>query len=92
VNEEHTARIKHLIETAGGKLLIGGKVDIEKKTVEPTIILEPRKDSPILMEEIFAPVLPIISFSTIHQAITFVNGRPKPLCVYYFGQPNSANA
>jgi aldehyde dehydrogenase (NAD+) len=48
INKFHTERIKKLIETSGGQIICGGKVDVEKRHVEPTIILEPRKDSQLM--------------------------------------------
>jgi aldehyde dehydrogenase (NAD+) len=49
-------------------------------------------DANLMMEEIFGPVMPIIPINTISQAIDIINSKPKPLTVYYFGEPNSKNA
>jgi aldehyde dehydrogenase (NAD+) len=54
-----------LIDTSGGKLLLGGKSIKETKHIQPTIILEPKSDSAIMEEEIFGPVMPIIPFNSI---------------------------
>ena len=91
MNKVHTERIKKLIEPSGGQIIYGGKVDVEKRHVEPTIILEPRRDSQIMQEEIFGCVLPIIPFSTINEAVELINSKDKPLTVYYFGNDKNPN-
>jgi len=91
INETHVERIKeYLSENHEGKVLCGvrNKEDlkaVKQKWIPPTIIEDPSLDSKIMTEEIFGPVLPIISYSNIEEAINFINERPKPLAVYYFG-------
>lgn len=64
---------------------IGGQTDRSQLYIEPTIVLEPASDSPVMTEEIFGPVLPVLSVSSIDEAIAFINGREKPLALYFFG-------
>lgn len=91
INEAHVERIKgYLAEDHEGKVLCGIRnkedlKDVKKKWIPPTIIEDPKLDSKIMTEEIFGPILPIITYSNIEEAISFVNKRPKPLAVYYFG-------
>ena len=54
------------------------------RTVQPTVILDPDPDEPAMCEEIFGPLLPVITVDDIGEAIRFVNSRPKPLAVYAF--------
>ena len=54
-------------------------------TLPPTIVLKVTDDMRIAHEEIFGPILPIISYHSIEDAITYVNARPRPLALYYFG-------
>lgn len=61
----HCDRLKKLIDTSKGNILYGGKVNRDIKYVEPTVIQNPDKNSPIMQEEIFGPVLPILTFTTI---------------------------
>ncbi len=61
----------------------------EIKYVEPTIILNPSMSSPIMNDEIFGPVLPIVTFSHFDEVIELINSRDKPLAVYYFGKSKS---
>jgi len=91
INDNHVERIKsYLNEDHEGKVLFGVKnkeelKDIKNNWVPPTIIEDPKLDSKIMTEEIFGPILPIISVSNIQEAIKFINQRPKPLALYYFG-------
>ena len=70
---------------------MGGKVNVEERHVQATLILEPKKDSPIMTEEIFGCVLPVFPFSTIKEVVDFINTKDKPLTVYYFGAMKSKN-
>lgn len=91
INEFHTKRMQKIIETAGGETLLGGKVNLEARHCEPTIIFEPNLDAEIMTDEIFGPILPIIPFRDMDECIDFINDRDKPLALYYFGNQNSAN-
>ena len=85
INEFHTKRMEQMIITAGGDLAFGGKVNVEERYCEPTVIMEPKKDSPVMTEEIFGPILPVYPYYKLREAIDFINKRDKPLAVYYFG-------
>ncbi|KDP32663.1 hypothetical protein JCGZ_13661 [Jatropha curcas] len=62
----------------------GGSTDEEKLFIEPTILLNPPLDSEIMTEEIFGPLLPIITVNNIQESIQFISSRPKPLVIYAF--------
>ena len=64
----------------------GGKTDPATRYIEPTVILDPAPDSAVMTTEIFGPVLPVCTFETLDEAVTFVNGREKPLALYFFGK------
>jgi aldehyde dehydrogenase (NAD+) len=83
VNERHTQRLAKLIDASKGKIISGGKYDLEKKYVEPTII-DATVDSPVMEEEIFGPILPIIAYDNIEKVIAYINSKPKPLSLYIF--------
>lgn len=92
INENHTKRLKALIEdNHGGKIILGGNVQIDKRIVEPTVIDSPSPDSRVMREEIFGPILPIRTFEHLDEVISFINKREKPLSLYYFGPVFSAN-
>jgi aldehyde dehydrogenase (NAD+) len=81
-SERHAARFKQLLE--GHRIHTGGRVDVAKRFVEPTIVLDPPADSALMTEEIFGPVLPVITVDEMHHAIKHVADRPKPLALYLF--------
>jgi len=57
--------------------------------LQPTIVLNPRKDSELMNEEIFGPIFPILTYSNIDEAIQYIRDeQEKPLVVYYFGKTN----
>ncbi len=65
----------------------GGRTDSATRYIEPTVILDPAPDAPVMTTEIFGPVLPVCSYDTLDEAVAFVNGREKPLALYFFGKP-----
>ena len=84
VNSRQAARIAGLLETSGGQRLLGGAVDVQAHCAEATLILDPDPDCALLREEIFGPVLPLITVDSLDAALRFVLDRPKPLAVYLF--------
>lgn len=63
---------------------MGGGTDPTQRFIEPTIVTDVKPDDAIMQEEIFGPVLPIITVATPEEAIEFINQREKPLAVYVF--------
>ena len=84
VNDRHFERLTALLESAGGTVAIGGVTDAATRFIAPTVIVDPDLDAPIMTEEIFGPLLPVLSVDSIDAAIDFVNDRPKPLALYVF--------
>ena len=89
VNAFHTDRMERLIKTAGGKIICGGNVKKDIKYCEPTLILEPDKDSELMKDEIFGPIMPIYPYRDISHALKMIKSHDKPLTVYYFGEPGT---
>ena len=87
VSERHLNRLAGLLDD--GTVVLGGNHDAADRYLEPTILLDPSADSAIMSDEIFGPILPILSFSDLQEVIGFVNARPKPLALYIFA--NSDN-
>lgn len=87
VSERHCARIVKYLEDQN--VVYGGNHDLSTKFIEPTIVLDPNSDSPLMQEEIFGPILPIITVENISQAIPYVNKREKPLALYLFSKNSS---
>ncbi|MDR7128770.1 aldehyde dehydrogenase (NAD+) [Algoriphagus sp. 4150] len=88
VNDKHFDRLTKTIDEAvakGAGLIFGGKSDHLTRYIEPTILTHVTDDMRVMQEEIFGPILPILTYSDLEQAIAYVNGKPKPLALYYFG-------
>ena len=86
VNERHHDRLTGLLKDGGGTVAIGGDADRATKFLAPTVVVDPDLDSGLMNEEIFGPVLPVVSVSSVDEAISFVNARPKPLALYIFSK------
>lgn len=92
LNEATVDRLQKLIETSGGEVLVGGVKTINRseRYISPTIIKKPKLDSDLMTEEIFGPILPILTFSDFDEVIEMVNNE-KPLAIYYAGNHNYRN-
>jgi aldehyde dehydrogenase (NAD+) len=84
VNVRQFDRLVSLIESTTGSVVAGGGFERSSLTIDPTVILDPSPDDPVMADEIFGPVLPVIAVESTRAAIDFVNRRPKPLALYVF--------
>ncbi|MDF6020402.1 aldehyde dehydrogenase family protein [Streptomyces sp. JH34] len=84
VNERHFDRLVGLLDS--GRTVTGGAHDREGKYIAPTVLADVSPDSPVMGEEIFGPVLPILTVDGLDEAIGFINDRDKPLALYAFTQ------
>jgi aldehyde dehydrogenase (NAD+) len=85
VNTRHTERIAGLIRAGGyDEVVAGGDVDTATRYVAPTVLRGVKPDAAVMQEEIFGPVLPVISFSDLDQPIAAINAGDKPLALYVF--------
>jgi acyl-CoA reductase-like NAD-dependent aldehyde dehydrogenase len=84
VNAQHLDRLRGLLESAGGTIAVGGTIDEDIRYVAPTIVVDPDLEAPIMAEEIFGPILPVLAVESMDEAVRFVNERPKPLALYVF--------
>ena len=82
VNDKHFKRLLGLMD--GEDIIVGGNSDPEKRFIEPTILDNITWDSKIMGEEIFGPILPILTYTDVEDVITVVNAHPKPLALYIF--------
>ena len=87
INKKHFDRIRQLMETQD--ILIGGNTYPDTLQIEFTLVNEPDTESSLMQEEIFGPVLPVIGFDDINEAVNFVKSRPKPLALYLFTKDKS---
>lgn len=83
INLNHFKRLEGLLKTSG-KVAVGGRTDEEQLFIEPTILTDVKADDPIMLEEIFGPVLPIIRVNSLDDAFDFIRSRDKPLVIYAF--------
>ncbi|KAK3205299.1 hypothetical protein Dsin_019345 [Dipteronia sinensis] len=86
INKQHLFKLKNLLSDPMVKdtIVYGGSVDEDNLFVEPTILVDPPLEAEIMTEEIFGPILPIISLKKIEDSINFINARPKALSIYVF--------
>ena len=74
------------------EVAFGGRSDPERCSIEPTVLRSVPEDAPIMQEEIFGPVLPVLAVESVDEAIAFVNRREKPLALYLFSSDPDAEA
>lgn len=89
INDKHFNRLTKIIEDAlsqGAELEFGGNYNLLTRFIDPTILTNVNDKMLVMQEEIFGPILPILSYSTLEEAIEYVNSKPKPLALYYFGK------
>ncbi|XP_028399855.1 aldehyde dehydrogenase, dimeric NADP-preferring-like [Dendronephthya gigantea] len=84
INSRHFDRLQKLMSS--GRTVIGGNVVEEEKYIAPTVMVDVSQSDPIMQEEIFGPLLPVINVEDTDQAIDFINGREKPLALYVFAK------
>ncbi|APM39462.1 aldehyde dehydrogenase family protein [Clostridium kluyveri] len=93
ITKEHFFRIKELVEEAvykGAKVRCGGYFNEYDNFIYPTIITDVDLNSKLLEEEIFGPVLPVISYKSMDEALEYIKSKPKPLVIYIFSRDKKA--
>lgn len=85
VNERHTKRLVHLMNESASELISGGEYDVSSCYVAPTLY-GASWESPLMKDELFGPLLPIISYQSLDDVIHHINERPKPLALYIFSR------
>lgn len=88
INERHFARLLSLMKD--GNILYGGNSSQKKLSISPTILDCVCENSKIMQDEIFGPLLPVMEFESIDEAVGFVNSRPKPLALYIFSKDKAS--
>jgi aldehyde dehydrogenase (NAD+) len=89
VNRRHFDRLTKALAATKGTVAIGGGSDATAIEIQPTVVVDPNLDEPLMTEEIFGPILPVVTVQSLDEAITFVNSRPKPLAAYLFTRTRS---
>jgi aldehyde dehydrogenase (NAD+) len=95
ISDGNFKRVKNLFDDAvrsGAQVKVGGKFDESDNTIYPTVLTNVSKESLIMKEEIFGPVLPVLTYKNITEVIDYVNSKEKPLALYIFSEDRkSAN-
>jgi aldehyde dehydrogenase (NAD+) len=84
INERHFSRLSALL--GKGRILLGGQTDAATRYIAPTLLDGISWEDPIMQEEIFGPILPILEYDDLDEALRLLSGRPRPLALYFFSQ------
>jgi len=84
VNQRHFDRLASALAATKGTVAVGGGSDASELLLQPTVVVDPDVGEPLMTDEIFGPILPVVTVQNLDEAIKFVNSRPKPLAAYLF--------
>ncbi len=90
INHKHWARLNNLMQD--GRIVVGGKCHENTLKIEPTIMDMVSWEHPIMQQEVFGPILPILEYDSLEQVIQMINDRPKPLALYFFSSNKTNQA
>jgi aldehyde dehydrogenase (NAD+) len=92
VNGAQFERLERLLQGGQrrGQVLFGGQSDAERRRMAPTLLRVDSPDDPLMQEELFGPLLPVVEVDDLQQAMAWINGRPKPLALYLFSKCEQA--
>ena len=88
INQKHFTRLVSLLDRE--KVVVGGGCDPERLRIAPTVLDGVALEDPVMQEEIFGPILPVLTVDSLDQAIAFVRARPRPLALYLFTSDRTA--
>tara|TARA_R110000787_G_scaffold86285_10_gene184101 strand:+ start:7475 stop:8836 length:1362 start_codon:yes stop_codon:yes gene_type:complete len=86
INDRNLDRLSNMFSS--DNVFVGGNIDALNRTIEPTVLQEIKFSDNVMKEEIFGPILPVISYQNIEEVIAYVNDNPKPLACYIFTNSN----
>ena len=84
ISRRHFERLEPLLKD--GEIVMGGQTKPEEKYIAPTVMDQVSWESPVMQEEIFGPILPVLEYTDLKEAIAQINARPKPLALYIFSK------
>lgn len=88
VNGHHFNRLASMLES--GSVVIGGETDANTKYIAPTVLADVNVSAPVMQDEIFGPILPMVEIDNVAEAIAFINSKPHPLALYVFSEDDRA--
>ena len=94
INEKQFERLNQALDSAkqlGANIIAGGKTDGKTKYIAPTVVSNVAANNPLMTDEIFGPILPIVYYAQIQEAIDFINAKEKPLALYVFSKDSNFN-
>lgn len=91
VNEKHFNRLNELLEIDKNNIVFGGKSSKQDLYIEPTILENINVQDKVMQEEIFGPILPILTYDSFDEAIEIIQSKPKPLSLYLFSEDENAS-
>ena len=93
VNAHHFNRLKRVMDDSiavGARIVAGGHCDEEQLFIAPTVLADIEEHSPLMQEEIFGPLLPVLTYSSNEQAVELINRQPNPLALYVFSSDSAS--
>lgn len=87
ISPKHFSRLVNFLQD--GQVVIGGQSNADDRYIAPTVLDQVPLDAPVMQEEIFGPILPVLEYDDVQEAIDFINARPKPLALYLFSRSKS---
>lgn len=89
VSPTHWTRLMELLGRSSGKVVVGGESSQEDKYIAPTVVVDVAEDDALMQEEIFGPILPILTIESLEKGIELINRKEKPLALYAFSDESS---
>jgi len=89
VSDKHFQRLSNHLENAkslNGTIEVGGEIDANSKYMAPTLVSNLKSEASLLQEEIFGPILPIVTYTTLDEAIAYINTKERPLALYIYSK------
>jgi aldehyde dehydrogenase (NAD+) len=90
INQRHFARLASFLDN--GTPLLGGQANPDTRYIAPTLLDNVSWDAPVMQDEIFGPILPVLEYDELDEAIALINARPKPLALYFFSNDSRKQA
>lgn len=89
VSLQHWTRLMELLRRSSGKVFLGGEGNQEDKYIAPTVVVDVAEDDALMQEEIFGPILPILTVESLEEGLELINRKEKPLALYVFSDDSS---
>lgn len=90
VNDRHFMRLNQLLEAHRDKIILGGDTNRDDRFIEPTVLDHVTNEDEVIASEIFGPILPLVTYDELDEAIQFVKSKDKPLALYLFSEDENA--